>query len=169
MSDSEITDESPIKFYTTSGKYGCFSNFSRHPVWMNDVKYRTSEHYFQAMKFTDHERQLDIERLDTPMKAANEGRKKHPSFRRDWDDVKDEIMYQVVKAKFTQHKDIKEVLLSTGNREIIEHTNKDSYWADGGDGTGKNMLGKTLMRVRKELRDELAKKDEEKEEGAVKA
>ena len=36
--------------------------------------------------------------------------------------------------------------------EIIEHTSKDSYWGDGGDGSGRNMLGKTLMLVREELR-----------------
>lgn len=43
------------------------------------------------------------------------------------------------------------VRLSTGHEELIEHTTHDSYWADGGDGNGKNMLGKLLMQVRREL------------------
>ena len=43
--------------------------------------------------------------------------------------VKDDIMREVVYAKFTQNEDIKKVLLATGNRPLIEHTTKDRYWA----------------------------------------
>jgi len=63
-------------------------------------------------------------------------------------------------AKFTQHKDIQDILLSTGNAILVEHTTNDNYWADGGDGTGKNMLGQILVKVRtaiaKSLKDESA-------------
>jgi predicted NAD-dependent protein-ADP-ribosyltransferase YbiA (DUF1768 family) len=41
-------------------------------------------------------------------------------------------------------------LLSQG--QIVEHTENDRYWGDGGDGSGKNRLGQILMRVREELR-----------------
>lgn len=68
--------------------------------------------------------------------------------RKDWEEVKDKIMLEVVMAKFSQYNDIRELLLSTGDSELIEHTSNDSYWADGGDGSGKNMLGITLMIVR---------------------
>jgi hypothetical protein len=44
------------------------------------------------------------------------------------------------------------LLLSTGNAMIVEHTANDSYWGDGGDGSGLNMLGKVLMEIRNELR-----------------
>lgn len=43
-------------------------------------------------------------------------------------------MYEGLKKKFTVHKDLRKALLETGNREIIEHTHKDAYWADGGNG-----------------------------------
>lgn len=46
---------------------------------------------------------------------------------------------------------LKELLLSTDNLPIIEHTNNDSYWGDGGDGMGKNQLGQILMEVRNKL------------------
>ena len=55
------------------------------------------------------------------------------------------------KAKFTQHPKLKKVLLDTGDRKIVEHTKRDSYWGDGGDGSGKNMLGILLMKLRSEL------------------
>jgi O-acetyl-ADP-ribose deacetylase (regulator of RNase III) len=45
-----------------------------------------------------------------------------------------------------------DTLLSTGNDYLVEHTKNDSYWADGGDGTGKNMLGIILMEVRDSIK-----------------
>jgi predicted NAD-dependent protein-ADP-ribosyltransferase YbiA (DUF1768 family) len=44
------------------------------------------------------------------------------------------------------------MLLETGNKTLVEHTTRDKYWGDGGDGKGKNMLGKMLMIIRDELR-----------------
>jgi N-glycosidase YbiA len=61
-------------------------------------------------------------------------------------------MRKAVLAKFVQHDDIRQILLSTADAIIIEHTEKDSCWGDGGDGSGKNMLGQILMEVREELR-----------------
>ena len=61
-------------------------------------------------------------------------------------------MFDAVLAKFTQNPDIARKLLSTGDAYLIEHTKNDSYWADGGDGSGKNRLGEVLMAVRDSLR-----------------
>jgi len=57
-------------------------------------------------------------------------------------------MYEGLKHKFTQNEHCKNILLSTGDCELIEHTTKDSYWGDGGDGSGKNRLGFLLMKLR---------------------
>ena len=88
----------------------------------------------------------------TPARAAEIGRQRSRPLRPDWEDVKDDVMRVAVRAKFTQHEELRELLLSTGDEELVEHTTNDAYWADGGDGTGKNMLGKILMEVRAELR-----------------
>jgi N-glycosidase YbiA len=42
--------------------------------------------------------------------------------------------------------------LATGDAKIVEHTENDAYWGDGGDGSGQNKLGQILMEVREELR-----------------
>lgn len=63
-------------------------------------------------------------------------------------------MEEALVAKIIQHPQIKELLLSTGDEVIVEHTVNDSYWGDGGDGSGKNRLGFLWMEIRKELRDE---------------
>jgi len=60
-------------------------------------------------------------------------------------------MREALMAKFTQHADLHQMLLETGSAEIIEHTTNDSYWGDGGDGSGKNMLGKLLVETREKL------------------
>lgn len=54
-------------------------------------------------------------------------------------------------AKYSQHPTLKELLLSTGSARLVEHTTNDSYW--GGDGSGKDMLGRILMKAREQLRE----------------
>jgi len=61
-------------------------------------------------------------------------------------------MLDALRAKFTQHADLRTLLLATGDAQLVEHTTNDSYWGDGGDGSGKNRLGQLLMRLRDELR-----------------
>ena len=141
-----------IKFYKVNDAYGYMSNFAPYPFLDGNKIWPTSEHYFQAQKFLGPEIQEKIRLLESPMDAALEGRNRQNPLRKDWEDVKDDIMRYAVREKFRQNPVIKEDLLETGDSIIIEHTKNDSYWADGGDGTGKNMLGKILMEVRAKLR-----------------
>jgi ribA/ribD-fused uncharacterized protein len=91
------------------------------------------------------------------MEAANMGRDRSRPLRKDWEEVKDDIMRRAVLEKFKSHNDIKIILLSTGDEEIIEKTIKDYYWGCGEGGTGENMLGKILMETRENLRKGLFK------------
>jgi len=140
-----------IEFYRVDEEYGCFSNFSPHPIILDGTKWRTSEHYFQAQKFLDDEIVMQIMMAEMPKDAADLGRSRSLPLRKDWENIKDRVMHKAVKAKFEQHFDIRELLLSTGSSLIVEHTPSDSYWGDGGDGSGKNTLGRILMEVREEL------------------
>jgi ribA/ribD-fused uncharacterized protein len=87
----------------------------------------------------------------SPRLAAQLGRDRSQPRRPDWDAVRDDVMRQVVRAKFRQHADIRAILLGTGDAQLVEHTENDDYWGDGGDGHGRNMLGTILMEVRQEL------------------
>ena len=71
---------------------------------------------------------------------------------KDWENVKDNIMRKAVWAKFNQYQSLKDLLLSTDNDMLVEHTKNDKYWADAGDGTGINMLGLILMEIRNKFR-----------------
>ncbi len=141
-----------IRFYSTTGEFGCFSNFSRHPIFLKGKRWRTSEHYFQAQKFAGTDDEEEVRLANTPMIAASMGRDRKRPLRRDWEAVKEQVMLDALRAKFTQHEELKAVLLGTGDAKLVEHTVNDSYWADGGDGSGKNRLGHLLMQVRAELR-----------------
>ena len=141
-----------IFFYRQNDAYGEFSNFSGHPIKLKGKLWPTTEHYFQAQKFagSDHEEQIRLAR--TPSIAARMGRSRSLPLRPDWETVKDDVMREALRAKFDQHPKLKSLLLSTGAVELIEHTQNDSYWADGGDGSGKNRLGELLMELRTQLR-----------------
>lgn len=143
-----------IKFYRVNEAYGCFSNFAKYPIELGGKVYPTSEHYFQAKKFEYTEHEEAIRLAETPMLAANLGRERWRPLREDWEQVKDNIMRQALQAKFDQHQVLKDILLSTGSCELIEHTTNDSYWGDGGDGAGRNMLGILLMELRQTYSEE---------------
>jgi len=143
-----------INFYSTTDDYGCFSNFSRHRVHLKGKNWPTSEHYFQAQKFAGEPDELEVGQAKTAMIAARMGRDRRRPLRRDWEAVKERVMMDALRAKFTQHEDLRGTLLGTGDAKLIEHTENDSYWGDGGDGSGKNRLGILLMRLRDELRAE---------------
>ena len=146
---------SKILFYRVSEPYGEFSNFSPHPIKMNGKQWPTVEHYFQAQKFAGTEHEQEIRKLASPMNAARMGRSRKLPLRRDWESVKNSIMREALIGKFTQHPDLRTLLLETGDAILVEHTTNDSYWGDGGDGSGKNRLGLLLMEVRTQLRDEI--------------
>jgi N-glycosidase YbiA len=141
-----------IYFYTKTDEYGAFSNFSRHGIEMNGVWWPTVEHYFQAQKFEDAVYQEKIRTADTPKKAADLGRSRQVPLRSQWEMVKDEIMLQAVRKKFQTHKEIRELLLSTEDKAIVENAPGDYYWGCGKEGTGLNRLGHILQQVRTEIR-----------------
>jgi ribA/ribD-fused uncharacterized protein len=140
-----------IRFYRVSDDYGWMSNFAGYPIELDGRTWPTSEHYFQAQKFLEPEHQEAIRKTASAMIAARMGRDRKRPLRKDWESVKVEVMRKAVLAKFKQHADLHELLLTTGDAKIVEHTERDNYWGDGGDGNGRNMLGLILMEVRNEL------------------
>jgi ribA/ribD-fused uncharacterized protein len=102
-----------IKFYRIKEEFGCFSNFSRHPFQLDYKVWPTSEHYYQAMKFEGTKHVEEIRLMATPRMAADAGRERTRPLRRDWDEVKDDIMFACVMAKFAQNDKIKQILSGT--------------------------------------------------------
>ncbi|HBL14841.1 MAG TPA: Swarming motility protein ybiA [Cyanobacteria bacterium UBA11162] len=151
-----------IYFYNVDESYGCFSNFSEHPIQLEGCYWQTVEHYYQAHKFVGSDDQAlipIIRNAQTPIEAAEIGRDRRRKRRPDWEQVKLQIMWQGVLTKFITHTDIQLILLGTGEELIVEDSPKDYYWGCGRDKTGQNHLGKTLMKVRQEIRQRLTQKN----------
>lgn len=150
--DSAVNTLAPIFFYHSDQPWGELSNFSRHAVFINGVIWPTTEHYYQAQKFASTETQDLIRCAPTPVLAKSKAKElQEQALRDDWDRVKESLMLMALRAKFSQHPELSKKLLSSGERELIELTDNDSFWGDPGDGTGENRLGQLLMQVRSEL------------------
>ena len=136
-----------IKFFRTKDEFGCFSNFYMSRIFIDSKLWITSEHYYQAKKFNDESMIEQIRSLPTPRRAADFGRAQNP-MREDWDIIKFDVMKKVVMSKFSQHKKLQDILISTGNEELVEDSPYDSIWGRGPDWKGQNHLGRILMETR---------------------
>lgn len=143
-----------IYFENQYSEYGYLSNFYKSPFWVDGKIYQTNEHFFQSKKFSGKKIEKDIAEAASPEQAYDLGRKKEFPMRKDWRQVKEEVMYQGLKHKFNQHPELKKKLLQTGDSMLVEHYEFDKYWSDGGDGSGLNRQGHLLMKLREELKQE---------------
>jgi hypothetical protein len=121
-------------------------------MWFGRYRYRTAEAAYQSQKTLSDIQRQRIQKAIFPGEAKRIGRRL--KLRADWEEVKDDVMYRVVKKKFESHPDIADKLMATGDAELMEGNYwGDRYWGvDSKTGKGKNMLGQILMRVRSELR-----------------
>lgn len=146
-------DSEKIFFHNINRPYGYLSNFSNHPIYCKGKIWNTVEHFYQAQKFKEPELKEEIRLAPTPMKAKMIAHANKELMMENWDELKNKVMYDGLYAKFTQHPDIQKKLTETDDKILCEHTSTDSYWGDGGDGTGKNILGELLMDIREKLSD----------------
>ena len=137
-----------MTIYFYQEKIKTFSNFSLQSFWLDDHEWKTSEHYFQAQKFVNTEHLNTIKSAKTPLSARILGRSRKFPIREDWEKVKDDVMRKALYAKFSQNKDIKNILVSTDNTKLIENSPNDYYWGCGFDNSGLNRLGVLLMELR---------------------
>lgn len=143
--------EDILDFYSTKSLYGEFSNFALFPIELDGKTWPSSEHYYQAHKYINEEHIEWVRLASSPYEAAKRGRDISIPKREDWIEVKDQIMEKAVSQKFQTYLVLQELLLSTKNSKIFEHTSNDCYWGDCYDRSGQNKLGKLLMKIRQEL------------------
>lgn len=141
-----------IWFYEPYDTDGYLSNFANYPIAFEQQQWLTSEHCYQASKFTDPVIINKIKQANTPKETFELSRHFADKVRDDWLEIRFQKMLDIVRAKFSQHIRLAYYLVATEDRVIKEHSHKDDYWGDGGDGHGQNCLGKILMQVREELK-----------------
>lgn len=128
------------------------SNFHPSPVTFEGFTYPSSEHAYVAAKTLDLDLRREIAHIPTCGKVKRAGRKL--VLRSDWEQVKFNIMHEIVKDKFMFLPTLKAQLISTGS-QILEEGNRwgDRIWgvSPARSGNGQNKLGKILMLVREEI------------------
>ena len=133
-----------------NGQYAFLSNFYPVQITFAGITYPSVENAFQAMKTLDFNERLQFVNL-TPGEAKYKG--KHITLRPHWDNIKPAIMKTLLELKF-QNSELREKLLATGEEELVEgNTWNDTFWGVC-NGVGKNYLGKLLMRIREEIKNE---------------
>lgn len=149
--------ETEIRFYRASEKpYGAFSNLYRRQIEFEGETFATSEHAYQAGKPRKSEVREWILSAPSPALVAMAA---HGLYYWDivpgWSRSKFDRMRGVLRAKFTQHEDLRELLLATGDARLVESATVDNevnrLWGEV-NGEGRNMLGELLMELRAELR-----------------
>ena len=100
-----------VYFYAQTDAYSEFSNFAPYGIAMDDVWWRTVEHYFQAQKFHDAAYRERIRLSNKPKDAKALGMTRDIPLRPDWEEVKDGIMLEAVTVKFQTHAELAELLL----------------------------------------------------------
>lgn len=134
-------------------EYYMLSNFSSHAIEYLGVLYMTPEHAYQAAKFNDQEVKDKVRNARSSFRCKAVARQYEKEFQvSNWNDIRISVMEDILRAKVSQHEDVKEALLKTGNAQIVENSPVDYFWGCGADNTGQNEVGKAWVRVREELK-----------------
>jgi len=144
----------------------CFSQFypSEFVVNVNNKKIvmPTAEHYMmysKAIFFKDYEIAKNILDTNNPREAKNLGREVRGFIDQKWREVSFGIVVKGNIHKFSQNQKLKEYLLATANKILVEASPKDKKWGIGlnakdlraknpKEWLGENLLGFALMKVR---------------------
>ena len=150
--DLNYEDTDTIAFFSLP--YEVFNNWSAHKVRIFDQEFQTAEAAFQYTKFKDTAPEVARQILEAPsawkvFQITNGHREKSAP---DWKEIKVGVMEQIIRAKVAQNEDVKQRLLASGNKQIIENSPWDTFWGVGPNGDGQNTLGEIYMKIRSELR-----------------
>lgn len=131
------------------GEHRFLSNFWPVEVVLDGVTYLSVEHGYQAAKTLSPMHRAYVRQAESPGEAKRRGRK--VAMRQDWDDVKLEVMLDLIRQKF-RDPTLCGFLLATDNEHLAEGNSWGDSWWGTVDGVGKNHLGRILMQVRAEIK-----------------
>ena len=154
-------------FWHPHEENGCFSNWSKHSIQVEEKTFPTTEHYFmfhKALSMDDQTTANRILRAKTPSEVKSLGRQVKNFNEKLWVENREKIMFNALLLKAKQYPLIKEKLLETCGKVIVEASPYDTVWGIGLNKEseksnhpecwkGKNLLGKAWMKVREVLLD----------------
>lgn len=170
MLPAEIPPDNRILYFGREREnFRFLSHFHPSPIVLDGETWPTVEHYYQTQRSDDPAYRQAIREAATPGLAkqmaawpdANRKSARRSWFlknnafpRADWSEVKLDLMRKADRAKYTQNPELAELLLATGDAELVEDSPSEPFWGTGPDGQGLNWAGRVLMEIREELRRE---------------
>uniref|UniRef100_A0A7S1ISA0 NADAR domain-containing protein n=1 Tax=Eutreptiella gymnastica TaxID=73025 RepID=A0A7S1ISA0_9EUGL len=127
--------------------YGVFHSYTLYGVFIDGKDYPTLEHYYQAMKFTGTGLSEQIRMAPSPAAAVQMANHSTHAVRGDWEGVKYDCIERGIYAKFTQHPELRDILMSTGHSRLNERRRVSDSW----DRITPESLCETLSKVRRQL------------------
>lgn len=115
------------------------SSLAPYPITLEGKTWPTSEHYFRAMQYIDDPNYVDVIRQSQNPTAIS----KKEGIREGWNFVKEEIMFNAIRAKFMQHPELYAELMATGDKTIRLASKRPDNIS----------MNNTLMRVREYLKE----------------
>lgn len=152
MFSHDSTKEQAIHF----SRFDLESPFSTgsHPIELENEKWRSAEHYFQAQLVRDSAYAEKIKNAETAQEAHKLGNAWFRRKKAKWKNLRRVLMTRALYTKAMMYPEVKQFLLNTGDHLILETSAYDHYWGIGRDQLGENMLGKVWMDVRKKIRED---------------
>ena len=152
------------KYHFFYGDTSPFSNFYKTSFSADGQTFSTSEQAFMYKKaelFNDALQMKNVMLSSNPLEAKRCGRAVKGFSDAVWNKHKEKLMYDVCYAKFNQTESLRNDLLKTGSKTLVEASPVDKIWGIGlsykqakevdPKHWGRNLLGKTLTRVRDDL------------------
>lgn len=130
-----------------------FDNFAPFQIeWRGNI-YATSEHAYQSAHFFETNKELaeQVRQCRSPKEAQDFANKNSDQDDPKWRDKKLQVMEEIIRCKLEQHPYIRDKLIETKNKRIVETNDNDKFWGWGNDHCGQNHLGKIWMKLRDEL------------------
>jgi len=140
-------------------EYKLFDTYAPTPITITTAgeedTFPTLEHYYQAIKFrgSDPEWYKQVRDAPTPAKARDMGADKTHTSDSTFSSSRINIMKRGLEKKFYPNEKLKALLLSTGDKKLIQASPVNSFWGEGAEKKGENHLGKLLMALRSEIKE----------------
>ena len=139
-----------IRFHSKSERYSEFDNSAPYAIRLHDLTWPTVTHYLLSEQYPGQ----NIDRIryaSSVEEAIRVAPGEYGIVRNKWDVVRDDYLITALRAKFSQHLDLEEMLYGTGRADLVYANESDSYLGIGPKGFGHNMFGRLLMAVRNQM------------------
>lgn len=151
----KLTLDTDAEVFFYEQEFYPLSNFSAFQLRWKGLIFQTSEAAYQWEKFPSCvPLQNDILYARSAHEAYKLAERYKTARRKDWDQVKVQIMLEILTAKAIQHSYVLKKLIETGDRYLCENSWRDSFWGWGPDRKGRNMLGTIWMEIREKANKE---------------